>query len=115
MTKNHITKKYKSLLKKVETDDFYTKIDLTIRVNCYTCQFCNRITKTKDIDSGVTPFIHSCAYCNGFAHSSMYNDLAPHLKPVEEWYRPSLEETLKLSPGSLDHVLQGGLLNRKIQ
>jgi hypothetical protein len=111
-----VERKYKDLLHDVATKDFY-KIDLTNRVNCYRCQTCGLITKTKDIDAGVTPFIFSCEYCGKEAYSTFYKDIAPHRQPTVECYRPDINATLKLRkhPHTLDHVLQGGLLSRKIQ
>lgn len=115
MNKSEIERRYNQLIKDVSEKEFY-KIDLNNRVNCYTCQSCGKITKTKDIDAGVTPFMHSCAYCKSTAYSSFYRDIAPHLEPVEEWYRPTLKQCLEMKPdsGLLDHVLNGGLDVRKI-
>jgi len=114
-SQREIERKYKALLHDVATNDFY-KVDLSNRVNCYMCQVCNLITKTIDVDSGVTPFIHTCEHCGNIAHSSFYQDIAPNLKPTQEWFRPSLKEVLKMrkKPGLLDHILQGGLDVRKI-
>ncbi len=44
----------------------------------------------------------------------MYRDVMPNFEPSHEWYRPSLKETLELII-ELDHVLNGGLLKRRIQ
>ena len=114
MNKEEITKEYNKLLEDVKTNDFY-KIDLTNRVNCYTCQKCGHITKTKDIDAGVTPFMISCEKCKEVAYSSFYNDIAPTQEATIEWYRPSLEETINSEEVTLDHILQGGLDHRKIK
>lgn len=115
MTKQHIIKKYNSLMNDVKTKDFY-KVDLTNRVNCYVCQTCNHITKTIDVDAGVTPFMHRCESCGEIAYSTFYNDAAPHLKPTQEWYRPTLSEILKIkSESHLDHILKGGLDVRGIK
>lgn len=113
MTKKHIAKLYANLLKDVATKDFY-KIDITNRVNCYRCTQCQRFTKTKDVDAGVTPFIHKCEYCGGTAQSTFYHDVAQSQKPTQEWYRPSLEQVLKMDEWMRDHVLQGGLVNRTL-
>jgi hypothetical protein len=115
MSQRELTRKYNALIKDVETKEFY-KIDLTNRVNCYRCQSCGCITKTKDIHAGVTPFIFNCQFCGKEAYSSFYNDIAPLIKPSFEWYRPTLEETMKMRSkiNTLDHILQGGLLSRKI-
>lgn len=104
---------YQELLRSVKTDDYY-KTDLTNRVNCYVCQSCGRITKTKDIAAGVTPFFHDCEYCGEVAYSSFYEDLIPIKEPTQEWYRPDFEEFRQLDEAMKEHVLKGGLLNRKI-
>ena len=76
---------------------------------------CGHITKTKDVDPGVTPFFHTCEKCGSMARSTFYTDIVPDKQPTEEWYRPTLEETLKMTdnPGLVDHILNGGLNNRK--
>lgn len=89
------------------------------RVNCYKCDRCGHITKTIDIDDGVTPYAFTCDYCgNPFATSTMYNDIAPKQEPTHEWYRPSLKETLKWrckNASMLEHILNGGLDVRAIK
>lgn len=86
------------------------------RVNCYTCEKCGHITKTIDIDKGVTPFMSSCEMCKGTATSSFYDDIAPNQEPTIEWYRPTLKQTLKMRQNFnlLSHVLDGGLCSRII-
>jgi len=107
-------RKYNALLKDVATKDFY-KVDLENRVNCYKCD-CGHITKTKDVDAGVTPFMIICEKCNGIARSTFYNDIAPEQEPTQEWYRPTLKQCLKLRNDfdMLEHILNGGLDVRKI-
>lgn len=113
-SQREIERRYNKLISDVESNDFY-KVDLTNRVNCYTCT-CGHITKTKDVDSGVTPFMHSCEKCRQMARSSFYNDIAPDQEPTEEWYRPTLKQVLKMRKNEdlLNHVLSGGLIVRKI-
>jgi hypothetical protein len=113
-TKKEIKKRYNKLLEDVRTKDFY-KINLTNRVNCYVCD-CKHITKTRDIDAGVTPFLISCERCGGTARSTFYTDIAPEQQPTQEWYRPSLEQLLKIQENEamLLHILKGGLDIRKI-
>lgn len=115
-SQREIKRRYSALLIKVLTDDFY-KVDLTNRVNCYVCKKCAYITKTKDVDSGVTPFQIECECCKGPAHSTFYRDLFPHITPTQEWYRPTLDEVMKMrnKPSLLHHVLSGGLCLRKIK
>ncbi len=114
-TKSHLTKLWQNLLKKVATDDYY-KVDLTNRVNYYTCGN-DHVTKTKDIDAGVTPMFIPCPVCNANSVSGMYGvDKFPEMEPSHEWFRPTLEQILKhrKSPNLLNHFLQGGLDYRKI-
>jgi hypothetical protein len=108
-----IEKKYNELLKDVETKDFY-KVDLTNRVNCYVCD-CGHITKTKDIDAGVTPFFFYCEKCNGMAKSTFFQDIAPDKQPTFEWFRPTLKEVFKMKDVMIDHILDGGLEVRKVK
>jgi len=110
-----IERKYKSLMHEVKTDHHY-KIDLENRANVYTCDK-GHTTKTIDIDPGVTPYFHSCFVCGRLAKSSFYHDTLKDEKPVEEWYRPTLEECKKLrrKPAELEHVFSGGLLSRKFK
>ncbi len=114
-SQRQIEREYNKLLQDVATHDYY-KIDLTNRVNCYTCQNCGYITKTKDIDPGVIPFMFSCEKCNGTAYSSFFKDIAPNQNPTFEWYRPTLKQVLKMrnKESMLDHILNGGLDYRKI-
>jgi RNase P subunit RPR2 len=116
ISQRQVQRQYEKLMHEVKTKEFYTDIDLASKINCYTCENCGHVTKTKDIDPGVTPFIMQCPACKETATSSFYNDIAPHIEPSVEWYRPSLEETMKLrkNPGTLEHVLHGGLLDRKM-
>ena len=115
-SQREVTRKYNQLLKDVAEKEFY-KVDLTKRFNCYTCQKCNMVTKTKDVDAGVTPFYHNCHFCGVSAVSSFYKDNHSHLPHHGEWFRPSLEDTLKMrsKPYLIDHILQGGLLYRRIK
>ena len=59
MSQREVERRYKKLLHDVQTKDFY-KIDLTKRVNCYGCPACKHITKTRDVDAGVTPMFFEC-------------------------------------------------------
>ena len=113
-SQREIERKYSKLLKDVETNVFY-KIDLTNRVNCYVCG-CGHITKTKDVDAGVTPFMHKCEKCGQMAQSTFYKDIVPEQQPTEEWFRPTLKQVLKMrkNEGMLDHILQGGLDVRRV-
>lgn len=112
--KNEIENQYNDLLHSVKTEKYYTSVDLTNRVNCYTCNHCGHITKTKDIDPGVTPMFFSCEKCSSMSTSNFYIDKSPNQLPTIEWYRPTLKEVLDMDNNVRDHVLNGGLVHRKI-
>lgn len=111
ISQREVERRYKEMLKKVKPLSEEEQ-----RVNCYVCPSCNHVTKTKDVDSGTTPFMHSCEACDDFARSTFYNDVAPHLEPTQEWYRPTLAQAMKLRKNEqhLEHILLGGLDVRPI-
>jgi len=111
-----IKKEYEQLLIDVATKDYYTKINLDNRVNCYVCENndCKHITKTIDIDAGVTPMFFECEKCGGRNTSTHYRDIVPMQRPTIEWYRPRLNKLLKMKNKALvEHILRGGLNFRK--
>lgn len=114
ISQREIERRYKKLMYDVATSDFYA-VDLSNRVNCYVCN-CGHITKTKDVDAGVTPAFFACEECHALARSTFYRDIAPMRKPTFEWYRPKLPQLLKRrnKPELLEHILSGGLDCRKI-
>jgi hypothetical protein len=117
LTVKLITEKYNALIEDVQTNDYYTRIDLTNRVNCYQCPGCKDVTKTKDVDRGVTPAMISCSWCGSVAHSTFYKDIAPYRLHTKEWYRPSLEEVLEIAASkenAVEHILMGGLVMRDV-
>jgi len=111
MKKSEIEKKYNEIIAYYEKDE---TINLTNRVNCYRCNECGHITKTRDIDKGVTPFMHLCEKCNGMAFSSFYEDIVPNQQPTQEWYRPRLKKVYNMSDAMIEHILNGGLDVRTI-
>lgn len=110
MNKKQIKKEYDAMLQLVEEHFKDTPVN---RINCYVCPD-GHITKTIDVDRGVTPFMHTCGTCGKPAQSTFYRDTDPPGVVTEEWYRPSLEETLKASQGMQWHILNGGLDCRKV-
>jgi len=117
ISRKKIEKKYNELLEDVKTNDVYFYKDREAnRVNCYVCEKCGHVTKTRDVDAGVTPFVFTCEECGGDAISTFYKDIAPEQTPTIEWYRPTLKQVLSMTkkPMLLDHVLRGGLDYRKI-
>jgi len=118
MKKSEIEKRYNKLLHEVATNEYYTKVDLTNRVNSYVCPE-GHISKTRDVDSGVTPMFIKCESCQHQAASRFYKDVNPIQDVTQEFYRPSLRQLLKMSTrewndGMIEHVLSGGLMIRKI-
>lgn len=83
-------------------------------VNCYRCHNCGNIIKTVNTEDGVTPFVIQCDKCNGEATSLMYIDVLPDEVATYEWYRPSLKFVLKTTTSVREHVLNGGLILRRI-
>lgn len=111
-TKTANEKAYEKLLAEVDESNFIP------RENCYLCPHCGHVTKTVDINSGISPFMMACEKCNQYARSSFYEDLAPEQGPTWEWYRPELHEFLyryKTSPQTREHILQGGLMVRPVR
>ena len=86
------------------------------KFNCYDCGDCGHVTKTIDRADGITPFMMECEKCQAISYSSFYEDTEPKKEATWEWVRPSLSETLKFRKEfeTLEHILQGGLVIRKI-
>lgn len=84
------------------------------KINVYTCAKGHK-TITVDAEFGTTAFGIRCRHprCTAMAQSAFYQ-VDQALKPAFEWYRPSPREARKLDDATLDHVLRGGLLVRKI-
>ena len=89
-------------------------------VQSYFCDGCKKVNHTLIVNYGATPMFHSCSNCGSMSTSTGQKEVSELLReePIcieEVWYYPTLEETLKLrkKPHMLQHVLDGGLLNRK--
>jgi len=111
--RKEIEHQYLRLQYEVAHNDYY-KIDLSNRINVYTCEN-GHATKTICVDPGVTPFMHLCDTCGSMARSSFFQDTHPNLEPTQEWFRPTLKQVLKMSEEMREHVLQGGLDVRNIK
>lgn len=95
--------------------EYFKDVELN-KVNCYKCN-CGHITKTINVNIGVTPMFFRCEACGNQATSTFFNDIAPNQKPTWEWYRPSLKETykkFKRAHAMIDHICMGGLEVRKV-
>lgn len=112
MSQREVKKAYESMLKLGDL----SKPVVQNKVNCYRCS-CGNVIKTIDVNNGTTPFMIQCDICDTMATSTMYRDIAPDKEPTIEWYRPTLEECIKMrkKPNVLEHILMGGLEMRKIK
>ena len=107
-----VTKKYNAMIEMMANEPENDNL-----VNIYICSTGHK-TVTKDVDKGVTPFMHECDECGKLAKSSMYQ-VRQDSFPTQEWYRPTLKQCLKMrkkenAEALLDHIFQGGLEIRKI-
>ena len=109
---------YNRMLERVKTKPYYTDVDLTNRLNTYTCA-AGHVTTTKDIHAGTTPMVINCPLCLMAktpvlsAYSAMYRPTKVGKVSIE-WYRPEWVEFEKLHPMLMRHVLDGGLLLRPV-
>lgn len=112
MTKKQITKRYEKLVSEVENMRIY---DGRGTVDEYICNRCGDSTFTTYRDKGVTPFVMRCRKCGGDAVHRNTNPKGSveHIRTlvkVHDWYRPSLDDVLKMEEGMIDHILNGGLI-----
>lgn len=103
--------RYRKLLRNLEDmkiyDGRYKGIDV------YECYNCGHKLYTYYKDKGVTPFIIGCPKCPDLMrHTKTVRATAPGIKPIP-WFRPTFKQMFKLSPGMIEHVLQGGLILKK--
>lgn len=110
-----LERKYWAMLDRVIADK--DMFDGRGKINMYSCIH-GHPTITIDKHKGRTPSILPCPICGGEAKSWSYN--LPHssvgeLTPKYEWYRPSLEEFLRMGQPTLDNILEGGLLLRELE
>lgn len=104
-----IQKRYKRITKEYKGD--------ADEVFCYTCDNCGQTIKVRQKDKGIAPMGIACPFCNGDALNAV--DTARNIPVTHEWYRPSLDEVMKMAEEGrmfmLNFVLSGGLVRRKIQ
>ena len=101
--------------------------------NAYYCDACRGYVVTIDLDGGVTPMFLACRVagepgdanpCDGTMSSMMYpplpwpdtdaNGTPIPTEPTWEWYRPEKTELTAMSPNTIEHVANGGLLLRRV-
>lgn len=84
------------------------------KLNIYTCDTCRGHIITRDLDTGVTPFMTSCHAtpdCKGSMSSSFYRVAEQRTRASRVWARPIISDLLK--PDVLEHVMKGGLILRE--
>lgn len=111
MEKETIKRKYNELVASLEDAKMY---DGRGEYNGYVCEKCGYITATLYKEKGVTPFIIQCEKCGKAAMHKITSRNAPPADPniseVKKWVRPTLDQLMKMSQETIDHVLNGGLV-----
>lgn len=92
--------------------NLYVCIGGEIGVGKTSAHGCGQAMWTIDREPGVTPFLTTCLHCGGYTQSKAYN-VPQDGKPAFEWYRPDAF-TPDMKPGTREHILNGGLILRKI-
>lgn len=85
-------------------------------VDVYVCDDCGAVFYTRYKDKGVTPFAMRCRKCK--KGTMVHKDTIPEsagqvlelTHKIHNWVRPTFEQFLKLNEGSMQHVMQGGLM-----
>lgn len=111
MEKETIKRKYNELVASLEDAKMY---DGRGEYNGYVCEKCGYITATLYKEKGVTPFIIQCEKCGKAAMHKITSrnapPAAPNISEVKNWVRPTLDQLMKMSQATIDHVLNGGLV-----
>lgn len=109
MNRGQIEKRYNGLVNGIEEKKMY---DGRNTVDRYVCDTCGYMIHTTYRDKGVTPFTMPCTRCGGTMYHTKTFDkkTVPTYVPVFDWYRPTLEQTLKMSDAMIEHILAGGLV-----
>lgn len=112
MTRKEIERQYNRMVCDIVESEMY---DVRNTVDRYVCEKCGKQIHTAYRDKGVTPFTIICPTCGGIMkHTQTFDrNEVPDNVEVREWYRPSLKETLKMSDGWIDHIINGGLVLSK--
>jgi hypothetical protein len=109
MRKQDIAKQYYDIVNSIEDAKMY---DGRNTVDRYICDMCGCMIHTTYKDKGVTPFTIRCPKCNGtmYHRQTFRKDTVPNWVKVRNWYRPTLEQTLSMTDGMIQHILKGGLI-----
>lgn len=95
--------------KMVDTIDGANIYDGRGTYDLYQCEKCSCEKITTYADKGVTPFIIGCSCGSNMQHTKSFKSVPDYIR-VFKWKRPTLEQTMKLSDGQIEHVLNGGLI-----
>ena len=112
MDKEDVKKRYDERVSKIEEVRMY---DGRGAVDRYICDTCGHMMHTTYKDKGVTPFTVRCPKCNGtmYHKKTFRKDTVPGWVDVKNWYRPTLEQTLRMPEHTIEHILNGGLILEK--
>lgn len=106
MKKEDIAKKYSEMVSTIEESKIY---DGRGTYDLYRCEKCANDIITTYADKGVTPFMTICSCGGSLQHEKSFQSVPDYVR-VLKWKRPTLEQTMKLSDGLIEHVLSGGLV-----
>lgn len=109
MKREDIEKAYNKLVTEIEEKQMY---DGRGTVDRYVCDTCSDMMHTTYKDKGVTPFTMMCPKCCGtmYHRQTFTKESVPHWVEIKNWYRPTLEQMLKMNEGTIKHILDGGLI-----
>jgi DNA-directed RNA polymerase subunit RPC12/RpoP len=112
MNKEELKQQYDELVSRIETAKIFDGRNKGVDV--YVCKKCGKQFYTRYKDKGVTPFTIKCRHCD---HGTMMHDQTVTEQianvmafEVHNWVRPTFEQLQTLSDGSIEHVLNGGLM-----
>lgn len=106
MEKKDIEKRYKQLISNIETAKIY---DGRGTYDLYQCRACKNEKITTYGVKGVTPFTIKCSCGAYMSHNKTFRSIPDYVR-YERWVRPTLEQTLLFTPGTIEHILNGGLV-----
>lgn len=107
MERKEIEERYNKMVSTIEESGIY---DGRGTYNLYKCKSCGHSIITTYAVKGVTPFIIKCKGCYGdMVHETTYKSIPETIYAIK-WVRPTLQQTMKLSPRLIERVLNGGLV-----
>lgn len=114
-----LKKKYDQMLKDIETAPIFDGRGTGVDV--YICEKCGEKFYTQYTAKGVTPFTIGCRFCKAAIKAAImlhrttisykeWSKLEASGAKLHNWVRPTYEQMIKLSPGTQQHILNGGLV-----